>query len=70
MALLPKLESFLWGEGGRALTPEQVARERELATLKAQRSVDTSPVGHWSAGAARMVDALGGVLGERRASRA
>lgn len=70
MALLPKLESFLWGEGGRALTPEQVARERELATLKAQRSVDTSPVGHWSAGAARMVDALGGVLGERRARKA
>lgn len=70
MALLPKLESFIWGKDGRALTPEQVARERELAAMKSARSVDTSPVGHWSAGAARMVDALAGVLGERRAGRA
>lgn len=66
MALSP----FIWGEGGQALTPEQVARKRELAELARSRAGDTSPVGHWTQGAARVVDALGGVLNERRADRA
>lgn len=66
MALAP----FIWGEGGQALTPEQVARKRELAELAASRAGDTSPVGHWTQGAARVVDALGGVLNERRADKA
>lgn len=61
---------FVWGQGGQALTPEQVARKRELAELARGRAGDTSPVGHWTQGAARVVDALGGVLNERRADRA
>lgn len=61
---------FIWGEGGQALTPEQVAAKRELAELAASRAGDTSPVGHWTQGAARVVDALGGVLNERRADKA
>lgn len=63
-------QPFFWGRNGQAMTPEQVARERELAQLASERAGDTSPVGHWSAGAARVVDALGGVLRDRRADRA
>lgn len=61
---------FVWGSSGEALTPAQVARKRELAELARERGIDTSPIGHWTQGAARVVDALGGVLSEKRADRA
>jgi hypothetical protein len=61
---------FIWGRHGEMLTPEQVARKRELAELALAKAGDTSPVGHWTQGAARVVNALGGVLNERRADRA
>lgn len=61
---------FFWGAKGQKLTPEQVDRQRKLAEIAAARAGDTSPVGHWSAGAARVVDALGGVLKDKRADRA
>lgn len=61
-------EFFTWGAGGTKKTPEQVAREREIAETILMRAGNTSPIGHWSQGAARVVDALGGVLKERRAA--
>ncbi len=61
---------FFWGKGGQALTPDQVAALREMADAQRGKMGDTSPVGHWTAGAARVVDALGGVLKERRADKA
>ena len=61
-------EFFTWGAGGTKKTPEQVAREREIAETILMRAGNTSPVGHWTQGAARVVDALGGVLKERRAA--
>jgi hypothetical protein len=61
---------FIWGQGGEALTPQQVEARRKLAEAARGRMGDTSPVGHWTQGAARVVDALGGVLNERRADRA
>lgn len=61
---------FFWGQGGQALTPDQVARQRALADALIRSGTDTSPVGHWSAGAARLVDALSGKLKERRADAA
>ncbi|MGL4811912.1 MAG: hypothetical protein ACRCXM_09050 [Beijerinckiaceae bacterium] len=61
---------FQWGKGGRALTPEDVARERELVALARSKMGDTSPVGHWTQGATRVVDALGGVLREKRTNKA
>ena len=64
------LQPFVWGEGGQALTPEQVAARRKLAEAARGRMGDTSPVAHWSQGATRVVDALGGVLNERRADKA
>ena len=53
---------FVWGKGGRAMTPEEVDRERELVALARSKMGDTSPVGHWTQGATRVVDALGAVL--------
>lgn len=59
-------EPFFWGQGGAKLTPEQLALARAVLARKKSQGVDTSPVGHWTAGAARVVDALGDVFQERR----
>ena len=59
-------EAFTWGAGGAKLTPEQLALARALLNRKKSQGIDTSPVGHWTAGAARVVDALGDVVQERR----
>jgi hypothetical protein len=61
---------FTWGPNGQRLTPEQVSMLRALEARKQLQGVDTSPVGHWTQGAARVVDALGGVLRERRLNAA
>lgn len=61
---------FVWGNGGRKLTPEEVDRERELVALARSKMGDTSPVGHWTQGATRVVDALGAVLREKRTNKA
>lgn len=61
-------EFFTWGAAGEKKTPAQVAREREIAETILMRAGNTSPIGHWTQGAARVVDALGGVLKERRAA--
>ena len=34
---------FVWGKGGRAMTPEDVERERELVALARAKMGDTSP---------------------------
>lgn len=62
------LTPFFWGRGGARMTPEQIAREREIA--EALGVVDTSPVGHWLEGAARMANAAVGRIREGRANRA
>lgn len=59
---------FIWGAGGQQLTPDQVERLRQSAGASAARGVDTSPVGHWSQGLARLVDAFGGYRGNLRAN--
>jgi hypothetical protein len=57
---------FTWGAGGSKLTPEQLALAKAVLAKKRMGGVDTSPVGHWAAGAARIADALGDVVQERR----
>ncbi|MDR7032438.1 phage tail tip lysozyme [Mesorhizobium sp. BE184] len=52
------------------MTPEEIARQREIAGALLNQAGDTSPVGDWTQGAARVVNALGGVLKERRANQA
>lgn len=66
MALSPILEAFTWGAGGSKLTPEQLAVARQLLARKNSQGVDTSPVQHWAQGAARLADALGDVVQEKR----
>lgn len=65
MALLPTLPV----PGEEHLTPDQVERLRQSSGLAAQRGADTSPVAHWSAGLARLVDAYGGYRGSIRAGQ-
>lgn len=53
--------AFIWGAGGAALTPEEIARQREVeAALLAKEGIDTSPVGHWTEGLARVAHAAAG----------
>jgi len=59
MALAAPETPFLWGAGGSMKTPEQVARDREIAAALMQGGMDFSPVDHWLQGAARA--AQGGV---------
>jgi hypothetical protein len=56
----------VWGAGGAKLTPEQIAIAKQLLARKKMQGADTSPVGHWSQGAARVADALSDVVQERR----
>lgn len=70
MALSNPLEAFVWGAGGAQMTPEQIARQREIASALLNQAGDTSPVAHWTQGAARVVNALGGVMKERQANKA
>lgn len=60
-------EPFLWGAGGRKMTPEQVDRERTIAQALMTQASDTSPVGHWTAALNR---GLQGYLGGRQAFKA
>lgn len=56
---------FLWGAGGAAVTPEQVARQREMAALLMREGANYSPVGHWTQGLARMAQGIVGGLESR-----
>lgn len=64
------LETFFWGEGGAALTPEQIASRRKVENAILARGVDTSPVGHWTQGLARVADALAGSIRRGQLDRA
>lgn len=68
VAMANPLESFIWGKGGAKMTPEQIAREREIA--EALGVIDTSPVGHWTQGLARVANAAAGAYRGHKANRA
>lgn len=65
MAISPT--PFVWGPNGQPMTPDQVERLRVVSALAARSGADTSPVGHWTAGLARLVDGWGGYKGNMRA---
>ncbi|GAB4063943.1 hypothetical protein KHC28_14280 [Ancylobacter sonchi] len=54
-------QAFVWGPGGQALTYEELQRLRAMEAQQ-EGGIDTSPVGHWTQGAARVVDALAGAM--------
>lgn len=61
-AVRDPLVSFVWGKGGAALTPEEIAQQRELEKAVRAKGIDTSPVGHWTQGAARVAEAIAGAF--------
>lgn len=58
-------EPFVWGKGGRRMTPQDIAREREIAANLMQP--DYSPVQHWTQGLARVAGNVTGALQDRAA---
>lgn len=53
-------EPFVYGKGGKRMTPEEVALQKKLGLGMLQTGMDFSPVGHWTQGLAR---ASQGILG-------
>src|SRR5215207_2074920 len=52
-------DPFVWGEGGSALTPEQLKERRKVAAALLHKRVgDASPIGHWTQGLARVADGV------------
>lgn len=63
--------AFIWGANGVALTPEEIARRRQIEdALVAKGGIDASPVGHWSEGLARVLDAAGGAYRRSKLNQA
>lgn len=61
-------EPFIWGQGGRRLTPEDIARERQIGA--SMSAPDFSPVSHWTQGLGRVAQNLLGAMRERDADKA
>lgn len=59
------MAAFVWGEGGEATSPEDIALRRKMAQALIAQGTDTSPVQHWAQGAARVAQAIMGGLDER-----
>lgn len=59
---------FVWGAGGRRMTPEDIARERAIAAR--QMKSDYSPIAHWTQGLGRVADNVLGALRDRSARKA
>lgn len=63
-------KGIMWQDAGNQWTPEQIEQMQALEARRQMGGIDTSPVGHWTQGAARVVDALGSVLREKRLNAA
>jgi hypothetical protein len=63
-------DPFMWGAGGARMRPEDIARQREMAAQMQMAGADTSPVGHWTQGLARVAQALSGHVREKQANKA
>ncbi|MBW9053462.1 hypothetical protein [Rhizobium mesosinicum] len=62
--------AFVWGNGGAQLTPEQIARQREIEDALLQRGIDSSPVASPLEGLARVANAAAGSFRRGRLIRA
>jgi len=63
-------EPFLWGGGGKRMTPEDITFQRRLAAQQMAQGADFSPVQHWTQGAARAATGLLGGLHMHKADEA
>ena len=66
--MMSSQEPFQWGSGGRRMTPDQIAREREIA--EAMSAVDYSPIQSPWQGLARLGENVLGGLRGREANKA
>lgn len=55
-------DAFIWGAGGKKLTPEEAERRRQVENALLAKGLDFSPVGHWTQGLARVADAAAGAF--------
>lgn len=63
-------EPFVWGEGGRRMTPEDIALQREIAERQRLAGADFSPVGSIWEGLGRVGQGVMSGIGQRDARRA
>ena len=68
--LSPAPQAFVWGSGGKRMSPEDIEIARHLAAQQIEEAGSTAPVGHWLQGAARALGGLTGALEMRRATAA
>lgn len=55
-------QPFIWGRGGKAMSYEELQEQKKLEERLAAQGVDTSPVQHWTQGAARVAQAIAGAF--------
>jgi hypothetical protein len=63
-------EPFVWGQGGRRMTPEDIAFAQRQAAQRMSNGGSYAPVDHWLQGAARASEGIIGGLQMRDARRA
>ena len=63
------LNGVVWGDGGKLTSAEDRAARRRALAQQLARGADTSPVAHWTQGAARVLNSLADVTEERRLSK-
>lgn len=64
------MQAFTWGDGGATVTPDALAERRKLARVLMAQGSDTSPVQHWTQGAARIAQSLLGTYDMGQADKA
>lgn len=63
-------EPFVFGKGGKRMTPEDVELEKRIAQAQMAQGADFSPVAHWTQGLARASQGILGGLQARDTRRA
>lgn len=63
-------EPFIWGEGGRRMTPEDIAIQRQIAEQQRLAGADFSPVGSVWEGLGRVGQGVMSGIGQRDVRRA
>lgn len=62
-------QPFIWGQGGRRLTPEDIALQRQMAEQQRMAGADFSPVGSVWEGLGRVVNGLSSSYSSEQARR-
>ena len=61
--------NFVWGDGGKAITPDDAKRRREIAMAMIQQGTANRPIQHWAQGAANVAQALMGAYDMRQTDK-